>query len=224
MEKLREQVANKRVNLNRWREMYDFLGQHFSVNPHVQLWRLRYRAIYLFSSMGLWLTESPDEKVSGANYGTTIKEWRRSSKVGQEVTRVILKTLATQSVVTLAELEVLCAKHAKRTAIKSILKSGVELGLLENTCEGYRATVKCIDESFDRCIFKLLDPDVIAFCEFVVMFKNLRENAKIVEELERQDRLGKSRHTLAEQIFHGCLLYTSPSPRDGLLSRMPSSA
>ena len=23
---------------------------------------------------------------------------------------------------------------------------------------------------------------------------------------------------------HGCLLYTSPSPRDGLLSRMPSSA
>ena len=25
-------------------------------------------------------------------------------------------------------------------------------------------------------------------------------------------------------IFPGCLLYTSPSPRDGLLSRMPSSA
>ena len=24
--------------------------------------------------------------------------------------------------------------------------------------------------------------------------------------------------------LHGCLLYTSPSPRDGLLSRMPSSA
>ena len=24
--------------------------------------------------------------------------------------------------------------------------------------------------------------------------------------------------------FHCCLLYTSPSPRDGLLSRMPSSA
>ena len=25
-------------------------------------------------------------------------------------------------------------------------------------------------------------------------------------------------------IYTGCLLYTSPSPRDGLLSRMPSSA
>ena len=27
-----------------------------------------------------------------------------------------------------------------------------------------------------------------------------------------------------EMIHYGCLLYTSPSPRDGLLSRMPSSA
>ena len=26
------------------------------------------------------------------------------------------------------------------------------------------------------------------------------------------------------QLVYGCLLYTSPSPRDGLLSRMPSSA
>ena len=27
-----------------------------------------------------------------------------------------------------------------------------------------------------------------------------------------------------EALFMSCLLYTSPSPRDGLLSRMPSSA
>ena len=29
---------------------------------------------------------------------------------------------------------------------------------------------------------------------------------------------------LMPQIYNTCLLYTSPSPRDGLLSRMPSSA
>ena len=29
---------------------------------------------------------------------------------------------------------------------------------------------------------------------------------------------------LGESIYDYCLLYTSPSPRDGLLSRMPSSA
>ena len=31
-------------------------------------------------------------------------------------------------------------------------------------------------------------------------------------------------HTLPSGVFYSCLLYTSPSPRDGLLSRMPSSA
>ena len=32
-------------------------------------------------------------------------------------------------------------------------------------------------------------------------------------------------HDLPMLVYHGiCLLYTSPSPRDGLLSRMPSSA
>ena len=30
--------------------------------------------------------------------------------------------------------------------------------------------------------------------------------------------------TNLEETFEPCLLYTSPSPRDGLLSRMPSSA
>ena len=30
--------------------------------------------------------------------------------------------------------------------------------------------------------------------------------------------------SVAEEVLEGCLLYTSPSPRDGLLSRMPSSA
>ena len=32
------------------------------------------------------------------------------------------------------------------------------------------------------------------------------------------------RHKPIEGGIQGCLLYTSPSPRDGLLSRMPSSA
>ena len=35
---------------------------------------------------------------------------------------------------------------------------------------------------------------------------------------------GDSVHRLFVDTIKGCLLYTSPSPRDGLLSRMPSSA
>ena len=36
--------------------------------------------------------------------------------------------------------------------------------------------------------------------------------------------VGYGRKNLAEVAYKHCLLYTSPSPRDGLLSRMPSSA
>ena len=35
--------------------------------------------------------------------------------------------------------------------------------------------------------------------------------------------LGEAKISL-DDVHHICLLYTSPSPRDGLLSRMPSSA
>ena len=38
------------------------------------------------------------------------------------------------------------------------------------------------------------------------------------------DFIEGSHHRHIADKFNNCLLYTSPSPRDGLLSRMPSSA
>ena len=44
--------------------------------------------------------------------------------------------------------------------------------------------------------------------------------AAVIQERE----LSSSGFLVNEDKAHCCLLYTSPSPRDGLLSRMPSSA
>ena len=43
---------------------------------------------------------------------------------------------------------------------------------------------------------------------------------------ERINQLRKDNNLRVIDVaeYMGCLLYTSPSPRDGLLSRMPSSA
>ncbi len=51
-------------------------------------------------------------------------------------------------------------------------------------------------------------------------------SAKIAQSLEDAREAAEARdnaNSEAEKII-SCLLYTSPSPRDGLLSRMPSSA
>ena len=39
-----------------------------------------------------------------------------------------------------------------------------------------------------------------------------------------RERLARAMEKKGFEVIQACLLYTSPSPRDGLLSRMPSSA
>ena len=47
--------------------------------------------------------------------------------------------------------------------------------------------------------------------------------ANVIQEVQRPAIVMAHNKTLAAQLY-GCLLYTSPSPRDATLSRMPSSA
>ena len=53
---------------------------------------------------------------------------------------------------------------------------------------------------------------------------------KLIDDvLKKLKKLSTDKKTTAKlndslRLFISCLLYTSPSPRDGLLSRMPSSA
>ena len=51
-------------------------------------------------------------------------------------------------------------------------------------------------------------------------FCDRQETAAVINETTRDWRMKRTN----VKIYMGCLLYTSPSPRDGLLSRMPSSA
>ena len=62
-------------------------------------------------------------------------------------------------------------------------------------------------------------PDPLEFPEFD---ENLREAYQAETELFIEQQLRDDASML--DLLRACLLYTSPSPRDGLLSRMPSSA
>ena len=77
---------------------------------------------------------------------------------------------------------------------------------------------------------------VSLFCQGDTGFRRTRYTAVVEPTLARFDLRSNWRifqgqtvpdiitSVLAEQKLTDCLLYTSPSPRDGLLSRMPSSA
>ena len=47
---------------------------------------------------------------------------------------------------------------------------------------------------------------------------------ELMERVEGGEHIGVENNNGERAIMLPCLLYTSPSPRDGLLSRMPSSA
>ena len=54
--------------------------------------------------------------------------------------------------------------------------------------------------------------------------RNEAEDQPQQPEAEAQVSSEDQAHDAPEDDDYDCLLYTSPSPRDGLLSRMPSSA
>ena len=56
------------------------------------------------------------------------------------------------------------------------------------------------------------------------LLKNKNQVSSSAATSTNEVSLGTSPSTYSSSSVYGCLLYTSPSPRDGLLSRMPSSA
>ena len=64
----------------------------------------------------------------------------------------------------------------------------------------------------ERCMRYLLGE--LSADEAATFEQSLGSSPELGDELQRQSEL----------LCMVCLLYTSPSPRDGLLSRMPSSA
>ena len=70
-----------------------------------------------------------------------------------------------------------------------------------------------------------IDTDMIIPKVFLKTIKRSGLGVNLFDEM-RYDREGNEKpdFVLNKPQYRDCLLYTSPSPRDGLLSRMPSSA
>jgi hypothetical protein len=199
---LSEHVGRMQESVNRRREIYKACNARFSVNPFIFLWRSRYRAIYLFAMMGIWLQEHP----RALGYGATIKKWRNAhTTVGAVVTRSIIAAGTQRKYFTRAEIEVAVGSAAKSTAVKAVIRTGVEYGLLyKSDNDRYALTTLCKEESFDRVLFKMLTPVIIEFCEYVVMWNQMQKTAEHVGDLEKSGELGEGHYrSVNEELVRG---------------------
>ena len=132
--------------------------------------------------------------------------------------------------------------------LKELLSAMKEFENLENFLE-HVSLATSVDQEWDGEKVNMMTMHAAKGLEFDVVFlpgweEGLFPHQKSIEEkgengLEEERRLAYVGVTRAkknafisfaiQRVWHGewmdsCLLYTSPSPRDGLLSRMPSSA
>ena len=81
-------------------------------------------------------------------------------------------------------------------------------------------------QRFSQAIFSLalennaIDTWLTNFNELEIITSNM----ELISLLDRPDLDIELKTKIIKELLGTCLLYTSPSPRDGLLSRMPSSA
>ena len=90
-------------------------------------------------------------------------------------------------------------------------------------------TITSLNKALEICDFIETDVRITRDEQLVLYHDSTIENKKIEEltlsEITMFTDIDLSEmHFVSRDQIKGCLLYTSPSPRDGLLSRMPSSA
>ena len=185
---LRTRVAWYKKEFAEVREIYGVLKKRWALIPHLLVWRQRYRAIYLINNTAKHLRFSM--KDYGLDMDDPITVWRESSKVGFTVAIEVVLLAVTRKSFTISEVEVACEGRAGRTTVKAMLKTGVEMGLLthDSKLHAYLPTDYLIKSAFNRMIVKMLDPKIIEFSRFVVMFDESRKNAELTVN---QEEIGK---------------------------------
>jgi|GEM_PF-5956358 len=182
---MRDHIVRAKRKISRARQIYAAYNKPFSVNAHTSFYSTRQRATYLWQkcSMRMMRTRNLLEKNPiDPPVGPTMAEWRESNKAAPYVSKeIIAQAMLTMAPVRLSQIEEGVDGMAGRSAVKSVLKTGVELGLLKRVNDGYSLTEECVSEVEERIIAGMLNDDVIEFCRYVVMFDETRKQAALGE-------------------------------------------
>ena len=80
------------------------------------------------------------------------------------------------------------------------------------------------DDGFDAVGLQVLKSIAYEFCDTVYVVSPKHNQSAKSRSITLKDKINFEHKGQNEWVVDGCLLYTSPSPRDKRQSRMPSSA
>lgn len=105
-------------------------------------------------------------------------KWRNMAPSYELVVRYLADVFyERRGVVKMAEFVQILDGKASKSTIRNCLNDGMSLGLIKRSNSGYLPTELWQDESEARMIERMLNDDIIAFCEFALMWRNQRKHA-----------------------------------------------
>lgn len=196
-EELKAQSERALKGMRRRANVYDDLGLKLEPMSHTNLWRHATRLTHLLTGMFLALTQP-------CRYGPTVDLWRHRSDKSVTVTRIIINEFCVRrKPLPQNEIVDLVGRHASLSTTKNVLSDGVDLKLLQRVKGGYIPTALLIDETFERALWKILQPAVVELCRFVVSFHDSRENNLRLLELEERKSLATDKEmTIQEKLYY----------------------
>ena len=117
--------------------------------------------------------------------------------------------------------------NTRRRSFRMVIRLALGLLCSKQLNDGYHAQLQTLmdSEPVNPCI-KVHKSCVSRYTSITNIHAHLAYVRKSCDNDDSEESVPKRlRSTIRKRFdFRNCLLYTSPSPRDGLLSRMPSSA
>ena len=188
-------MGHKRVS-DRQRELYERHDLEYELSSDRYMYK---HSIYAQNLMTKALIALLQDTGKSQNF----YKWRNMAPSYELVVRYLADVFyERRGVVKMAEFVQILDGKASKSTIRNCLNDGISLGLIKRSKSGYLPTELWQDESEARMIERMVNDDIIAFCEFALMWRNQRKHALAAAQSNGDMAFdGTARKALTEELL-----------------------
>ena len=172
------------------------------------------------------VVKSTDSPLEGAKRGKKTSMWLAIESVKNKEADIVVSAGNTGALLVISKLNLKMIENIDKPALSALWPNKKSMSVVLDL----GANIECSSKN-------LLDFSIMGASLYTSLYPQVKPNVGLLnigsEELKGNETIKETYQILNDKksenydfsgYIEGCLLYTSPSPRDGLLSRMPSSA